>query len=304
MKVQDNLDLGLSQLLSALVENLTADPATPTAGRVIYRTDISTFKVGTGSVWQSFYLSTTRLDQITAPTAAVGMNSQKLTSLADGTAATDAVTKQQLDAASAGLDPKASVRLATTAALPAYTGTGTLTASANGALTVDGVAVAVNDRILVKNEATGARNGPYTVSATGSAGAPWVLVRSSDADTSAEVNAGMFLFVEEGTQQDTGWVLTTNNPITLDTTTLAFSKFTAAASGVVKYAADITGDGSTTAFAVTHSLGTTDIQAQVFEATTNALVIVDTVRTSTTVVTITFATAPANLKVYRVVVMG
>jgi hypothetical protein len=71
-----------------------------------------------------------------------------------------------------------------------------------------------------------------------------------------------------------------------------------------KFAGDITGDGSTTAFAVTHSLGTKDIVVNLYEATTDALVHADVVRTSTTVVTVTFAVAPANLKVYRIVVVA
>jgi hypothetical protein len=71
-----------------------------------------------------------------------------------------------------------------------------------------------------------------------------------------------------------------------------------------KFAGDITGDGSTTAFAVTHSLGTKDVIVQVYEATTDALVHLDIVRTSTTVVTVTFAVAPINTKVYRVIVVA
>ena len=63
-------------------------------------------------------------------------------------------------------------RAATISSLPANTNTaGVLTASAFGPLgNIDGVAVAVNDRVLVKNEATTANNGVYTVTSTGLAG--------------------------------------------------------------------------------------------------------------------------------------
>lgn len=119
-------------------------------------------------------------------------------------------------------------RLATAAALPAHTrSTNTLTASANGALTVDGVAVAVNDLILVKDEGSGSHleNGLYTVTAAGSAGAAWVLDRSTLMDTDAEAVPGMLVTVAEGDKnKDTVWQLTTNATITLNTTALVFAK--------------------------------------------------------------------------------
>src|SRR3990172_657946 len=173
---------------------------------------------------------TSRLDQMSAPTASVSANSQKIVSLADPTAAQDAATKAYVDATKAGLDLKDSVRLATAAALPANTRTGNvLTASANGALTVDSVAVALNDRILVKDEAAGANNGLYYITATGDAGNPYTLTRTTDADASSEVTAGLYTFASEGTANaDSGWVLTTNDPITLNTTSLSFTQFSGA----------------------------------------------------------------------------
>lgn len=172
----------------------------------------------------------------------------KITNLAAPTAAGDAVTKAYADAMSSGLDPKASVRLATAAALPACTAAGsgvgkTLTANANGALTVDGVAVAVADRILVQNQAAGANNGIYTVTATGGAGAPWVLTRATDADSSTEVTPGLYCFVEEGTVYASCGMLLTTLAITLDTTALVFVQFSAA--GVINAGAGLTKTGTT-----------------------------------------------------------
>jgi hypothetical protein len=69
---------------------------------------------------------------------------------------------------------------------------------------------------------------------------------------------------------------------------------------VRKYAQSI-GDGSTTAIAVTHSLGTKDITYSIREVSTDAFVDVDCVATSTTVATFTFPTAPAS-NAYRVVI--
>ena len=152
----------------------------------------------------------------------------KLTNMSDGTAATDAVTRQQLDSLSAGVDWKGSVRVATTAALPANTRTGNvLTASVNGALAAqDGITLVATDRILVKNEVTGANNGLYFVSDVGSGVTPFILTRSTDADASAEVTTGMAAWVEEGTTNgSSGWILTTTGAITLNTTSLSFTQF-------------------------------------------------------------------------------
>jgi len=144
----------------------------------------------------------------------------------------DAANKAYVDAARSGLDVKASVRVATAGVLPDYTVTGNvLDASADGALTVDGVALVVGDRILVKNEISGnaSYNGIYVVTEAGGESDPWKLTRSEDANSNAEVTAGMFTFVEEGAvNSDSGWVLTTNNPIVLNTTSLEFVQFSGA----------------------------------------------------------------------------
>lgn len=73
---------------------------------------------------------------------------------------------------------------------------------------------------------------------------------------------------------------------------------------VTKYAADITGNASTTQFTVTHNLNTLDVVVQVWEVTTGELVLTDTVKTSVNAVRIDFAVAPANAKVYRVIVLA
>ena len=140
--------------------------------------------------------------------------------------------KAYVDSVANGLDVKASVKVATAAALAACTyhnGNGTLTADANGALTVDGVALSVNDRVLVKDQASAPQNGFYKVTATGGAGAAFVLTRTPDADAASELTAGAFTFVEEGTANaDNGYVLSTNGAVTLGTTNITFEQFSGA----------------------------------------------------------------------------
>ncbi len=146
-------------------------------------------------------------------TADQSMGGFKLTNVATPVSGTDAANKNYVDSSIQGLDIKQSVRAATTANI-----------TLSGAQTIDGVSIIAGDRVLVKNQTTGSENGIY-VAAAGA----WS--RSSDADVSAEVTAGMFTFVEEGTASaDSGWTLITDNPITLGTTSLSFSQFSGAGS--------------------------------------------------------------------------
>lgn len=150
------------------------------------------------------------LNTLPAPTGDLSLNSNKITNLTDGSAATDAATVGQLSAVSAGFNVKDSVRVATAAA-------GTLASSFENGDTVDGVTLATGDRILIKDQAAGAENGIYIVAASG---AP---TRATDADTSADIRAA-YVWVEEGTTNaDTAWFLTTDS-VTLGTTALTFTQ--------------------------------------------------------------------------------
>ncbi len=188
----------------------------------------------------------------------------KITSLGDPSAATDGANKRYVDSVASGLDVKQSVRASTTAALPSNTRTGNvLTATANGALSAqDGVTLVAADRVLVKNEATGANNGIYDVTTVGDGSNPFVLTRSTDADSSAEVTGGMFTFVNEGTlNADTGWVLSTNDPITLNTTSLSFTQFSSA--GVVIFVDGETPSGTVDGVNDTFTLANTPTSGSV-----------------------------------------
>jgi hypothetical protein len=141
------------------------------------------------------------------------------------------VNKSYVDSVANGLDVKASVRVATTANLAGTydNSAGTITAGSNGAISVDGVTLVVNDRLLVKDQTTGTQNGFYKVTATGGAGAAFVLTRTPDADAASELTAGAFTFTEEGTANaDNGYVLSTNGAITLGTTGITFEQFSGA----------------------------------------------------------------------------
>jgi len=139
----------------------------------------------------------------------------KLTNLGTPTASADAATKAYVDAAAtaaSGVLPY--VRLAAAgSALPACTysssgggGLGTLTANANGALTVDTVSPSVADTILVDAEVTSANRGLYTVTQVGDGSHPWILTRRSDAAHGGTVPVGRNVFVVDGSAAKDAWV--------------------------------------------------------------------------------------------------
>jgi hypothetical protein len=171
----------------------------------IVHTQVSDFDAG---------VQTNTLDSLAQPVAAVVLNGQKITGLADPANPQDAATKAYCDATANGLDVKDSVRAATTANV-----------TLSGTQTVDGVSLASGDRVLVKDNTDASENGIYDVVDGGA----WV--RSADADNNpgSEVTSGMFTFVEEGTNYaDAGFVLQTTGAIVLDTTDLAFVQFSGA----------------------------------------------------------------------------
>jgi hypothetical protein len=253
------------------------------------------------------------------------LTNQKIVNLADGTAATDAVTKQQLDAIARGLDWKNSVRAATTANI-------TLSATQ----TVDGVSLIAGDRVLVKDQTTASTNGIYVVAA-----GAWT--RATDFDDSTEVTAAASIPVEAGTVNgDAVFILTTDGAITVGTTALAFTRlggsgatYTADAngglelsgsafsvklpgsSGLIKDSTGLRVDSSYSGLAkryavnvptnatatITHNLGTLDVIVAVYEVTGGAQVWPDVAVATTNTVTLTFATAPTSGQ-YRCVVLG
>ena len=141
-------------------------------------------------------------------TGTVDVGSKRITSLAEPTADSDAATKYYVDAARSGLDIKNSVKVATTANI-----------TLSNTQTIDGVALSVGDRVLVKDQSSAVQNGVYVV-ASGS----WT--RATDADAPAELNPGTFVFVEQGTvNSDTGFVVTSDGALTIGTDAINWTLF-------------------------------------------------------------------------------
>ena len=217
--------------------------------------------------------------------------------------ATDAAQKAYVDNVAQGLNAKPSV------VAMSYTNL-----ALTGAQTVDGVALVATNRVLLTGQTTASQNGIWVVQ-TGS----WT--RPTDFATGS-IQTGTYVFVEVGTaNSSSGWIENGSTAVTVDTTAQTWTQFSGAGeiiagSGLTKtgntlavtantphkFTATI-GDGTTTAIAVTHSLGTQDVTAQVRDATSNAVVECDITQTSTTVTTFTFVAAPAA-NAYKVVIIG
>ncbi len=251
------------------------------------------------------------------------LQSQKIANLADPSATTDAANKQYVDNVARGLSWKSPVRAGST----------TNVSLASPGATIDGVTLAANDRLLLKNQTTASENGVWVWTASGTA-----LTRAIDADTNGELAPGTSLSVTEGsTNADKVFMIISDAAITIGTTSqtwgqlaggttytggngisVAGSLISAVANTGVsvtgsgigidtsvvarKYSTNV-GNGSLTSIAVTHSLGTKDVTVSVRDAASDAGVLTDWVATDTNTVTLTFAVAPAN-NAYRISVSG
>jgi hypothetical protein len=222
------------------------------------------------------------------------LQNAKLTSVGTPTSGTDGVNKAYVDGLIAGVSSTwlAPVRAKSVGA--------NVSLSAPGA-SLDGVTLAVNDRLLLADQTDATQNGIWVWT-----GAAVALTRAADT-----LKSGNTVVVAEGTtpNDNTAWVLATNGTITPGTTSQSWLQLPGSA-GVTrsslgatgKYAQTI-GDGSATSIAVTHGLNTTDLTVSCRRVSDGAVILPDWTPTSTTVATFTFATPPAANAV-RVVMVG
>jgi hypothetical protein len=196
---------------NTILSGPTNGSAAAPAFRALVAADIPTITASKVSDFDT-QVRTSRLDQLASATAVIS----GVTPTADAHLA----TKGYVDSTSEGLDVKDSVKVATTANI-----------TLSGTQTIDGVSLAANDRVLVKDQSTASENGLYKVVDGGS----WT--RTDDLATGADA-AGAFTFVEQGsTYSDVGFVCSSNKgSAVVNTNNLVFTQF----SGVATVSA---GDG-------------------------------------------------------------
>lgn len=363
-KFLSNVDMNKNQITNRVLQILSSAPGSPTEGQEYYDSTLHGAYVYMGSAWAPYdarklgagtlpmtvlatdplaranhtgtQLSATisdlasvvqayKLNQFAAPIASVAMGSQKITGMADGTAATDAATWGQVQGLINGLSYKTAVRVASS----------TNVTVASPGTTIDGVTMATNDRVLLYGQTTGTENGAYVYN-----GSAVPLTRTTDFDAAAECVSGSVFGISEGTSADKLAILTTNGTITPGSTSMAFTVLSSGTSYVAgngltlstnsfavtpkasggitvdgtgvsvdrtlvpnRFSATI-GDGSTTSIVVTHNLNTRDVHVTVaLAASTWDIQYCDVQLTSVNTVTLIFATAPAT-NALRVTVIG
>ena len=185
---------------------------------------------------------------------------------------------------------KAPVRLITSADLGCTydSGAKTLTQNSAAELTIDGVATALNDRILVNGQSDKTENGIYKVTTLGTSGIQAVLTRDDDMDESFEIIEGMRVFIAEGTSYAvTVWKLVGTGPWTLDSSNIEFTQDVVKYTEILEYPYTVVGDAGTVEYTVPHGFGTKAVTVEVYDATTGETVWPQITRTSVNDIKIT-----------------
>jgi hypothetical protein len=202
----------------------------------------SNFIVGSGSNWVAETGATARTSLGLASMAiqaasGVAISGGTITGLGSPSAGSDAATKTYVDNLVTGLKTRIICRSATTANI-------SLATDLENGDTLDGVTLATDDKVLVKNQTTTSQNGIYVVVASGTAS------RDPDFDTVAEL-AGQLTIIKEGTTNaDTMWLCTTDSG-TIGVASITFTQIFPSAGGTVTSVA--VADAGASEFTITGS---------------------------------------------------
>lgn len=159
----------------------------------------------------------------TLTTAILGSSTATTQTPADNS--TKVATTAYVDAAVLGQNFKEAALVATTANLVGTYVAGVFTYTATGTDTIDGVTLALGNRVLVKNQTTTFQNGIYSVTTAGALGVAGVLTRTTDANSSTEFKTGDSIFVTSGTaNSNTTWAYTGIDNPTIGTTAITYAQ--------------------------------------------------------------------------------
>ena len=196
-----------------------------------YRTELKGIKAGSNKATVSTVSNDISIDinadnVLNAASNNINFNAVRLTNVAQPVSSDDVASKAYVDSVAQGLQIKdAVIAASTTTQAGAYNSSAkTFTYTATGVPSIDGINItAIGTRILLKDQSTGSQNGIYKLTTAAANGVNPVLTRTSDFDTSAEVDAGAFMFTQSGsTNGGKQFVQTTDDPV-LDTNPLTFT---------------------------------------------------------------------------------
>ena len=200
---------------------------------------------------------------------------------------------------------KEPVRVATTAELTGTYTTGVLTLD-SALTTLDGVTLAENDAVLVKDQAEKTQNGIYVIDSTGN-----TLTRREDFEEGKVILNNTFVNVMEGTANgDSRWTVVSDGVLTVNTSNIQFVKdIDTSSSSINVVKGSITGDDVTTAFNVAHNLNLTDVNAYILlikDSAGNTVYADDvpTLANEANSITVTFSVAPVTGETYKVFILG
>ena len=215
--------------MSAFISNALDFPnlplkGSPTASDLVMIGDVSTSPAGKPSqaVMSALPFVLLAGDTMTGP----------LILNADPTNPLGAVTKQYADSIASGITVLNPAVVTTTANLNATYSNGALgvgatltNAGAQAAFSSDGVSPSINSRVLVKDQTAAADNGMYTLTTVGTGATNWVLTRSTDYNTAAQVKPGTLFPITQGTKWGSSSWVETATVTTMGTDSILFSLF-------------------------------------------------------------------------------
>ena len=304
-----DINLNQNELQNGVIQNLASDPNNAVVGQVYFNTQSNKFRVYNGTSWDEMGTGTgagtvTSVAVANAADGGLTVSGSPVTSsgtinighsnVLSSAVTTSGVYPVKIDKNGHITEVGTAIDFGSYATLasPAFTGTPTAPTAASGTNTTQIATTAfVNSAI---SGITGAMIFKGTVGAGGTVDdLPTTNVKIGDtykvsvAGTYAEQAAKVGdLFIATATTPTWAYVPSGDEVETQ------------------KYTGTITGNGTTTSFTVTHNLGSRDVVVNVYDGSNYEDVIVDIVRTSTSALTVSFASAPASGKTYKVVVVS
>lgn len=270
-----SINMNKNEVQNPRVQNLAAAPSNPVAGQVYFNTVDKELKVYDGNNWKAVG------DKYTLPVATNSVLGGVLAKI-----------KENDDTVEVSVDANGKLYVPGYPVIPDWVG------DTKPTYTADEVGA-------IPTTAKGSANGVATLDSTGK-------VPSSQLPSYVDdVIEGYYYnnkFYKESTH--TTEITGETGKIYVDLTTEKTYRWSGSAyveisqSTIHKYTGTITGDGTTTSFTITHSLGTKEVLVNIYDASTSEEIIAEVVRTSTSAITVSFAVAPTSETSYKVVVVA